>query len=666
MSAKGSSEGNVEPTQETSSARKASGVVKYPKGCDVHKDTSLPGPDGGLSWAIAITCFVINFIGAFFGRCPGMFFNSVMDTFDATRGDASVPISLYAGFYNMAGLVAGALIGSFGVRPTIMLSGVMMAIGFGVSLFATSTLFLVFTVGVLAGAGQGMVFSCSIVAVSGYFDKRRGMALGLNAAGVPMASLLVPKLLELLLGEYGLRGTFLILGGCMANITVLGILLRNPPWEKSIRQCAAPVQKKECCTEAVNRGCEPVSLRVNRNNDDPLRRFNVRASPTLAGGRRRSIVTSVMNHKGVNWDTTAIPSRVRDTGVAWKGTASNHRRFSSRVLPPMPEQRPSIVSRQSTIAGSVVASSRRSSSIAPAVSPRSDAMERRGTMMSVAGSMIASRRASLNEGGVFSRRGTTISVIGWSIPENNETTSVEPTRMTAEAPSSALSSLKEVLCTPQMYFHTFSFFTCAFFVDSYLTVMFDLGEDVGVPASESVVALTILSALDVVGRFFVPFLTDYGVTSAACLLTLSYVMLAVISALVPCITGRLMFLAASALLGLPSGYIIVGTSETLSKELGTKNLPMAYGVLAFIAALGSFARPPVVGAFRDGLGSYDGLFQLMAGILLASSLFNAGLWMCGRFFTRKGKTKQADQHSMPVSISEPQPALIYEDQCTSL
>uniref|UniRef100_A0A224YZD2 Monocarboxylate transporter n=1 Tax=Rhipicephalus zambeziensis TaxID=60191 RepID=A0A224YZD2_9ACAR len=661
MSIKGSNEGN-------SYAKKANGMEKCPKGCDVRKDTSPPGPDGRLSWAIAITCFVINFIAAFFGRCPGMFFNSVMDTFDATRGDASVSISLYGAFYNMAGLVAGALIGSLGVRPTLILSGLMMATGFGVSLFATSTLFLVFTVGVLAGAGQGMVFSCCIVAVSAYFDQRRGIALGLNMAGVPMASLLVPKLLKWLLGEYGLRGTFLILGGCMLNIPVLGILLRKPPWEKSIGETAA-LQAEDSFAEAVNGSIEPISLLASRNNDDPLHRFNVSASPIPGDGRRRSNMAIITNHNGINRDATVIPSRVRDTGVAWKGTASSaniDRRLSTRALPPVPEQRPSIVSRQSTIAGSAVASSRRSSSIAQAVSSRSDAMVRRGTMMSVAGSMIASRRASLNEGGVFSRRGTTISVIGWSNPENTEKKSVEPTTMTSEASSSALSSLKEVLCAPRMYFHTFSFFTCAFFVDSYLTVMFDLGEDVGVPANESVLALTILSAMDTIGRFFVPFLTDYGITSAACLLTLGYTMLAVISALMSCISGRLMFLALSALLGLPAGYIIVGTSETLSKELGTKNLPMAYGVLAFIAALGGFARPPVVGVFRDGLGSYDGLFQLMASMLLASSLFNVGLWICGRSSARKGGTKEATQHSTPVAISEPRPALIYEDQCTSL
>ncbi|XP_065296977.1 monocarboxylate transporter 9-like [Dermacentor albipictus] len=277
-------------------------------------------------------------------------------------------------------------------------------------------------------------------------------------------------------------------------------------------------------------------------------------------------------------------------------------------------------------------------------------------MLSVTGSMFASRRASSND--EFSRRGTVISTIGFSAPADMQ--------KTVEAPSSALSSLKEVLCAPRMYFYTFSFFTSAFFLDSYLTVMFDLGEDIRISYNESVLALLLLSAMDTVGRLFVPFLTDYGVTSTASLLTLCYITLAVISALIPCVSERLVFLAVSALLGLAGGYVLVGTSETLSKELGTKNLPMAYGVLAFITALGGFARPPVVGAFRDGLGSYDGLFQLMAGIMLIAFLFNVGLWINGRSSAKKDVTKAPAVDNTMLAISEPLPALVEEDQCTSL
>ncbi|XP_075539534.1 uncharacterized protein LOC142574301 [Dermacentor variabilis] len=628
---------------------------KGPKSYCGSKDASSVGPDGRLSWAIAITCFVINLIGACFFRCPGMFFNSLMDTFDASRGDASVPVSLYGGFYNMAGLVAGALIGSFGVRLTLILGGVMMAVGFGVSLFATSTLFLVFTVGVLAGAGNGVVFSSSIVAVTSYFDKRRGIALGLNMAGPSMTSLVVPMLLQWLLKEYGLRGTFLLLGGCMANIPVLGILLRNPPWEKTTRETTA-VEVENCFNEVAKGDVQPASL-VPRNNGEPCDRLTMEVCHSSASGKRRSTAISITNHNGVSRNTTIIPSRV----PAAKGTASSvnaTRRFSVKPWLLVPDHRPSIASRRSTFASSAIgeAANRRVPSIASTISPRNAALERRGTMMSVAGSMFASRRASSND--AFSRRGTVISAIGFPAPVDMQ--------KTVEAPSSALSSLKEVLCAPRMYFHTFSFFTCAFFVDSYLTVMFDLGEDIGVSYSESLLALLLFSAMDTVGRLFVPFLTDYGVTSTASLLTLCYITLAVISALMPCVSERLAFLAVSALLGLPGGYVLVGTSETLSKELGTKNLPMAYGVLAFITALGGFARPPVVGAFRDGLGSYDGLFQLMAGMLLIAFLFNVGLWINGRSSAKKDVTKALALDNTMLAISEPLPALIEEDQCTSL
>ncbi|KAK8767562.1 hypothetical protein V5799_005657 [Amblyomma americanum] len=129
-----------------------------------------------------------------------------MDTFRASRGDASVPASVYAGFY------------------------------------------------CFSGTGHGIANSCCIVAVTRYFDKFRGIALGLNLAGPPMTSLVIPKLLEWLLAEYGLRGTFLLVGACLANVPVLGILLHKPPWEKAALAQVMEQDKIETpCTEPEGR-----------------------------------------------------------------------------------------------------------------------------------------------------------------------------------------------------------------------------------------------------------------------------------------------------------------------------------------------------------------------------------------------------------------------------
>uniref|UniRef100_L7M4S1 Putative monocarboxylate transporter n=1 Tax=Rhipicephalus pulchellus TaxID=72859 RepID=L7M4S1_RHIPC len=646
-------------------------VIKRPiSGSSVNKSSNAAGPDGRLSWAIAVTCFVINFIASGFYRCTGMFFNSIMETFGASRGDASFPVSLYGAFYNVTGLVAGALIQSIGVRCTILLGGIMMSVGFSVSFFATSTLFVVLTVGVITGAGHGIVISCCIVAVTRYFDKRRGIALGLNLAGPPVTSLVVPKLLEWLLSEYGLRGTLLLLGACLANVPVLGILLRDPPWENNIRDTTTELEE-HTFTQVPNGGVRSVSVACNNNMGEAPGEISAEEDliPTL--GRRQSTIISVAKCTLVRQSMTTNINQCPVADVVTRGATSNvngHRSFLAAPSLLTPGYRPSIASiRSSTVTGML--GKEPPSELTPSVStvlPKGAAMERRGTMMSVAGSIFAAKRPSLNEAERYARRGTVISVIGPCKVGDLHKTTLEVTK--AEAPSSALSSLKEVLSAPRMYLHTFSYFTYSFFMDSYLAVMFDLGEDVGVPLSESVLALTILSAMDAGGRLFVPFVSDYGITSTMALLTACYLWLTVVSALVPLVSGKLAFMAVSAILGLPVGYLLVGTSESLSTELGTKHMPMAYGVLALVTAVGSFVRPPVIGAFRDKVGSYHGLFQLMAGILALALILNIVLWINGRLSSKRSPTEKAavQDCDVPVFISDVLPPVTEEAESTSL
>ncbi|KAH6934334.1 hypothetical protein HPB50_023025 [Hyalomma asiaticum] len=167
-----------------------------------------------------------------------------------------------------------------------------------------------------------MVVSCCIVAVTRYFDKRRGIALGLNLAGPPMASLLLPKLLEWLLGEFGLRGTFLILGGCMANVPVLGILLRKPPWEKSVGEGVDDKVEDPCC-EAVKGGAQRISLPLNQSNVNLCDRISAKGSPMAGGGGRRSTKTSVP-HCSVRFiDRKTIPTIIPTTGTASKETGAS-------------------------------------------------------------------------------------------------------------------------------------------------------------------------------------------------------------------------------------------------------------------------------------------------------------------------------------------------------
>uniref|UniRef100_G3MTI2 Major facilitator superfamily (MFS) profile domain-containing protein n=1 Tax=Amblyomma maculatum TaxID=34609 RepID=G3MTI2_AMBMU len=435
----------------------------------------------------------------------------------------------------------------------------------------------------------------------------------------------------------------------MANVPVLGILLDKPPWEKA------------ALAEAKKPSTGPNSMADNENESI----YHGSGDPDLLPTKRRSTAFGITNHRRTTQASLYPVLEVSETVAA--SHLANNRNSVFKGETPAPHHRSSIASRRNRVDSTVSAKTLSdASSIASAIPPKISGMERRGTMMSVAGSIFAARRFSTCEGDASSRRGT---ILGECLqpshcPEDAQQANVQNT--TGDAPTSALSSLKQVLSEPRMYLYTLSFFSCTIFVDSFLTVMFDLGEDIGVPISDSVLALTLSSAVEVVGRFFVPFLTDYGLASTISLLTFSYLMLAVISALMPLVSDKIAFVAICATLGLPAGYISVGSSEILSTDMGTKNLPMAYGILLLACAIGGFVRPPVVGFFRDKLGSYNGLFQMLGGMLLLSFIFNVGLWIAGSCSRTRGSKTTSVQDGGNVPISEALSTLGNTEQSTSL
>ncbi|KAL1467178.1 hypothetical protein MTO96_042342, partial [Rhipicephalus appendiculatus] len=184
---------------------------------------SETGPDGCRSWFIATLCFVVNLLFSSFFRCGGLFFTSMMSTYQATRRQAAMPLGAYCGFVNLSGLAAGALIHSFGMRISVVLGGLLMSAGCLASSFATGIPFLVVSIGVVTGSGHGILLSCVIVAVNEYFDRRRGTALGINMAGAPAASFIFPKMFDYCLAEYGLHGTFALVGVLLLNIVPISL-----------------------------------------------------------------------------------------------------------------------------------------------------------------------------------------------------------------------------------------------------------------------------------------------------------------------------------------------------------------------------------------------------------------------------------------------------------
>jgi len=76
------------------------------------------------------------------------------------------------------------------------------------------------------GFGLGLGYLPAIVSVSYYFEKRRSLATGLAVCGSGLGTFIFAPLTELLLHEYGWKGTVLIESGILLNCCICGAVLR--------------------------------------------------------------------------------------------------------------------------------------------------------------------------------------------------------------------------------------------------------------------------------------------------------------------------------------------------------------------------------------------------------------------------------------------------------
>lgn len=391
--------------------------------------------------------------------------------------------------------------------------------------------------------------------------------------------------MEIVIDEYQLQGTCLLLGALLLNCAALSLLLHEPPWETRAKLAALKSPQAGTGTGASTGG----TVSIVCNPDDEKDKIYVEIEHPNLGrrGTTVSIFELPYSRKG------SVASGADREHRSRRGTVVSHNENSRSV------------SRRGTFSSTAEHDvSLAAVETSPCPSRHNEARARRGTMISVAGSLV--RDAALGGDTILGvseiqpvRRGTIISMgnkCQIELPPITEETLKIPIMTIQAAPHrSALDSAKEVLLFPRFYVHVLSYFASCFFIDGLLTVVVDYAVDVGLNISEAVFVLTFFSAADIVGRLCMPLLSDYGVISKIGLLSLAYAGVGSLGVALPFVHGKLQYWLVGGALGCPLGYIIVGTSETLANEVGLKNLPMAFGMLSGISAIGAFGRPVIIG-----------------------------------------------------------------------
>ncbi|XP_050028777.3 monocarboxylate transporter 12-like isoform X1 [Dermacentor andersoni] len=193
------------------------------------------GPDSVHSWLVAGACALASFFAMAGRRSTGFLFVAILETFQVNRVEGSWPIMVLGAVVCLAGFIVGPLAHWFNARPVIIAGAVLSGAGAIFSSFATTIAFMTVTLGVIHAIGAGMVFIVAPTIISEHFVKNKGLAMGVNYAGITAGLFVFPKLLEYLTSTYGLRGALLIFGAVTMNGLAFSLFPRTPDWRKASR-----------------------------------------------------------------------------------------------------------------------------------------------------------------------------------------------------------------------------------------------------------------------------------------------------------------------------------------------------------------------------------------------------------------------------------------------
>ncbi|KAJ8310286.1 hypothetical protein KUTeg_012151, partial [Tegillarca granosa] len=188
-----------------------------------HKGNDM---DRGWSWVIMFASFSTNALAAMIVYGAGMIHVALLQQFEKDVAFTSLIGSVFNSLTSISAPIASILITAGSCRMSHIVGGACCFIGFSSSFFINSLNGLLWTYGVLAGSGICLCLTPSVVILSFYFDKYRGIATGFATAGAGAGVLVCGPLINYFFDHYGVNGTFLILGGLSAHFFVIAALMK--------------------------------------------------------------------------------------------------------------------------------------------------------------------------------------------------------------------------------------------------------------------------------------------------------------------------------------------------------------------------------------------------------------------------------------------------------
>ena len=181
-------------------------------------------------YAIVVVAFMIQAVGWGVFNSMGVFFKPFMDEFGWPRALISSAFSLAMLVCGMSSILQGRLSDRFGPRIVMAVGGAILGIGYLLMSRVSHFWHVYLYCTVIIGFGISGTDVVMLSTTSRWFVRFRGLVTGIAKVGTGVGMLIMPLLLNELMGRYGWRSTFFSIGilSLLIYICLAQFLVRDP------------------------------------------------------------------------------------------------------------------------------------------------------------------------------------------------------------------------------------------------------------------------------------------------------------------------------------------------------------------------------------------------------------------------------------------------------
>ena len=204
-------------------------------------------------WIVVAACLLISVVTFGIRYSYGIFFKSLEADFGWSRGLTSGVYSGYALLCSVFAVLGGWSLDRYGPRRVMVLTGFFTGLSLLLSSYANSLWHLFFTYSLLLAAGTGATYTITMTIASGWFARRRGLALGIVGSGAGVGIIVMMPIASYLVTVYGWQGAYFMMGLAALVIAIPSALLLSRV------SGALPAGEQLVPSHPVTLGAQPVN-----------------------------------------------------------------------------------------------------------------------------------------------------------------------------------------------------------------------------------------------------------------------------------------------------------------------------------------------------------------------------------------------------------------------